>query len=57
MGAAKTRRKQKDDSIRLRCTTAQKNTLEKAAATAGLSLSSWLLALGLKEAQKTGGDA
>jgi uncharacterized protein (DUF1778 family) len=53
MAASKT----KDDSIRLRCTKQQKTKLDKAAKKAGTSLSSWLLMLGLREAEKTEGGA
>jgi uncharacterized protein (DUF1778 family) len=43
----------KEDSIRLRCTEEQKERLNAAAARDGQGVSSWLLALGLKEARKT----
>ncbi len=59
--AKKKRRKpkalRKEDSIRVRVTESQKKTLTEAATKAGLGVSSWLLALGLREAQKlSGGD-
>lgn len=41
----------KEESIRLRCTTQQKEILEKAAERAGLGLSGWMLMIGLREAQ------
>lgn len=45
------RRKQvrKEESIRIRVTSEQKNMLVAAAATAGLGVSGWLLMLGLRE--------
>lgn len=48
------RRKQvrKEESIRIRATAAQKQALADAAARAGLGLSSWLLAIGLRAAQE-----
>jgi len=53
---AKKRRKpkalRKEDSVRVRISTSQKKLLTDAAARAGLGLSSWLLMLGLREAQK-----
>lgn len=54
---SKKRRKtvRKDDSIRIRCTVEQKETLTDAAARAGLGVSGWLLMLGLREAQGTRG--
>ena len=42
----------KEDSIRLRCTVEQKERLNAAALRDGQGVSSWLLALGLKEARK-----
>lgn len=57
MGSAKTdvkRRKQtrKEEQIRIRVTTDQKETLSEAAEKAGLGVSSWLLTVGLREARK-----
>jgi uncharacterized protein (DUF1778 family) len=56
---AKKRRKpkalRKEDSIRIRVSDAQKKALTDAATRAGLGVSSWLLMLGLREAQGTGG--
>jgi uncharacterized protein (DUF1778 family) len=51
------RRKQvrKEDSIRIRVTTEQKQTLAEAAERAGLGVSSWLLAVGLRAAQERQG--
>jgi uncharacterized protein (DUF1778 family) len=49
--------KGKTDSIRLRCTPTQKTLMDKAAKRAGLSLSSWLLSLGIREAEKAEGGA
>jgi uncharacterized protein (DUF1778 family) len=43
----------KEDSIRLRCTEEQKERLMAAAERDGQGVSSWLLALGLREARKT----
>ena len=42
----------KETSIRIRVTTQQKVTLEDAARRAGIGVSSWLLTLGLREAQR-----
>jgi uncharacterized protein (DUF1778 family) len=42
----------KEDTVRIRVTTEQKETLTEAATQAGLSLSSWLLAVGLRAAQE-----
>jgi uncharacterized protein (DUF1778 family) len=57
---AKKRRKpktlRKENQIRVRVTDAQKKTLTDAATKAGIGVSSWLLTLGLREAQKLGGD-
>jgi uncharacterized protein (DUF1778 family) len=49
------RRKQirKEKSINVRVTDEQKEILTNAATTAGLGVSTWLLTLGLREAQKT----
>jgi uncharacterized protein (DUF1778 family) len=59
MADAKKRRKpkalRKEDSIRIRVSDAQKKTLTDAAQRDGQGVSSWLLALGLREARK--GDA
>ena len=41
----------KEDTVRIRVTTEQKEALTEAATKAGLSLSSWLLAVGLRAAQ------
>jgi len=48
------RRKQirKEDVIRLRVTTEQKQTLTEAATRAGASLSTWLLSVGLHAAEE-----
>jgi len=48
------RRKQirKEDVIRLRVTTEQKQTLTEAATRAGASLSTWLLSVGLRAAEE-----
>jgi uncharacterized protein (DUF1778 family) len=46
--------KTKGDSIRLRVTKVQKEILTRASTEAGLSLSSWLLSVGLREAKKAG---
>ncbi len=43
----------KEDSIRIRVTEAQKKALTDAAARAGIGVSSWLLTLGMREAQRT----
>ena len=40
----------KEDSIRIRVSTEQKKTLTAAAERAGLDVSSWLRALGMREA-------
>lgn len=42
----------KDQDIRIRVTEEQKQTLTEAAARAGLGVSSWLLMLGLREANE-----
>jgi len=42
----------KDEVINVRLTAGQKEELERVAATEGLGLSTWLLRLGLVEAQK-----
>jgi uncharacterized protein (DUF1778 family) len=42
----------KEDSIRIRVTAEQKQTLTDAAERSGLGLSSWLLAVGLRAAQE-----
>lgn len=42
----------KDTSIQLRCATAVKRKLQRAAKGDGLTLSAWLLSLGLREARK-----
>ena len=49
-----TRRKEvrKEDQIRIRLTEEQKAILTEAATKAGLGVSSWLLALGLREARE-----
>ncbi len=61
MADAKKRRKpkalRKEDSIRIRVSDAQKKILTEAAIRAGLGVSSWLLTVGLREAQKTDGGA
>jgi uncharacterized protein (DUF1778 family) len=44
----------KEDSIRIRVNAEQKELLTEAATRAGLGVSSWLLMLGLKEAQRAG---
>lgn len=44
----------KDQNILIRVTAEQKRALVAAAERAGLELSSWLRALGLREAQRTG---
>lgn len=44
----------KDQNILIRVTAEQKRALVAAADRAGLELSSWLRALGLREAQRTG---
>jgi uncharacterized protein (DUF1778 family) len=51
------RRKQvrKEDTIRLRVTTEQKQALVEAATLAGASLSTWLLSVGLRAAQERQG--
>ena len=46
----KPKAQRKDYSIRIRVTAQQKRTLEEAAQQAGLEVSSWLRALGLREA-------
>jgi hypothetical protein len=43
----------KEDSIRIRVTAEQKEMLTDAATRAGLGVSSWLLMVGLREANKT----
>jgi len=45
----------KDAHINLRLTESQKDELTAAATHAGLSVSSWLVSLGLKEARRTDG--
>jgi uncharacterized protein (DUF1778 family) len=51
------RRKQvrKEESIHIRVTTEQKQALTEAAERAGLGVSSWLLAVGLRAAQERQG--
>lgn len=51
------RRKQvrKEDSIHIRVTAEQKQTLADAAERAGLGVSSWLLAIGLRAAEERQG--
>ncbi len=64
MAASKGRKKperrkeiRKEKSIQVRVTSAQKETLTRAADEAGLGVSSWLLMLGLQAAKKAdGGD-
>jgi uncharacterized protein (DUF1778 family) len=46
----KPKARRKEESIRLRLTTEQKKTFEAAAERAGLDVSSWLRALGMREA-------
>ncbi|MGH9429814.1 MAG: plasmid mobilization protein [Terriglobia bacterium] len=46
----KSKAQRKEDSIRIRVTSQQKRALEAAAQRAGLDVSSWLRALGLREA-------
>jgi uncharacterized protein (DUF1778 family) len=57
--ATKKRRKsadvRKDAHVNLRITQAQKDELTAAATHAGLSVSSWLVSLGLREARKADG--
>jgi len=55
--AAKKRRKaiRKDKGILIRVTEAQKETLTEAAERAGIGLSSWMLTVALREAQRAGG--
>lgn len=59
MAEPKKRRKpkalRKEESIRIRVTNAQKETLIDAATRDGQGVSAWLLALGLREARRTGG--
>lgn len=43
----------KEDSIRIRVTLEQKQTLADAATRAGLGVSSWMLTVSLREARKT----
>jgi uncharacterized protein (DUF1778 family) len=61
MADVKKRRKpkamRKEADIRIRVTDEQKERLIAAAQRAGIGVSSWLLTLGLREAQKTGGGA
>jgi uncharacterized protein (DUF1778 family) len=45
----------KEDSIRIRVTEEQKQTLTEAAERSGLGVSSWLLSVGLREAKKDKG--
>jgi uncharacterized protein (DUF1778 family) len=45
----------KDEDIHLRLTTEQKELLTAAATRAGAGLSTWLLMLGIREAQRTEG--
>jgi uncharacterized protein (DUF1778 family) len=60
MADAKKRRKpkalRKEADVRIRVTDAQKKVLVEAAARSGIGVSSWLLMLGLREAQKAAGD-
>ena len=51
----KPKAQRKEADIRIRVTESQKKTLVDAAARAGIGVSSWLLTLGLREAQKSGG--
>ena len=46
----------KENAIRVLATDAQKKLFTEAATKAGLSVSAWLLALGLREARKELGD-
>jgi uncharacterized protein (DUF1778 family) len=60
MSEPKTKRRKpkaqrKEADIRIRVTEAQKKTLVSAATAAGLGVSSWLLSLGLREAQRADG--
>lgn len=48
----KRRKVRKEETIRLRVTTDQKQTLTDAATRAGASLSTWLLSVGLRAAQE-----
>jgi uncharacterized protein (DUF1778 family) len=55
MQRRKPKGQRKEDSIRIRVSAQQKQTLVEAADRAGLDVSSWLRALGLREAgQKPG---
>jgi uncharacterized protein (DUF1778 family) len=45
----------KEDSIRIRVTEEQKQTLTEAAERSGLGVSSWMLSVGLREANKDKG--
>lgn len=42
----------KEETVNVRCTTTQKTRLETAAATEGMGVSTWLLRLGLVEADR-----
>jgi uncharacterized protein (DUF1778 family) len=42
----------KEDHINVRCTTAQKSAIEKAAGRDGVGASTWLLQLGLRAARE-----
>jgi len=44
----------KEESIRIRVTAAQKKALQAAAQRCGLGVSSWLLSVGLREAEQLG---
>ncbi|HEY3817057.1 MAG TPA: hypothetical protein VGL81_07800 [Polyangiaceae bacterium] len=51
----KPKAQRKEDQIRIRVTDAQKKILTDAATRSGLGVSSWLLSLGLREAQRSEG--
>jgi uncharacterized protein (DUF1778 family) len=53
MKRRKVKAERKDDVIRLRVTSEQKQTLIDAAKAAGLEVSAWLRSLGLREAGRT----
>lgn len=48
----KSKADRKEETIPIRCTVEQKQTLAEAAGQLGLPVSGWLLALGLREAKR-----
>ena len=54
MKRRKVKAERKEDSVRIRLTAEQKETLTKAAAKAGLDVSGWIRSIALREATRSG---